>query len=656
MKKLILSLFIFCSVFAFSDGTIPIPQIIGLPAALASKVDKVTSKSLVADTSIVKLTGIQTGAQVNKLEGVQKNGVDLTITGKKVNITVPTTAGDIGAQPAGTYSTDIHGNITALNSVSGTNTGDETLTSIKTKLGAASSSNAGYLTNADWTRFDGKQNALGFTPYNATNPSGYISGITTGMVTTALGYTPLPTRTFGTAANNNTGDFYATGSTVVNSSSWGTNLLGGASSAAPNYLFGAYSGGNAYYADKTAVNAFVNSGLSANTIPKWNGISFIDGSIRDNSFWGIINLVGTGLSYDWAVLHKDATGIIRIPKDTYNVEIPSETTSSSPTTGALVVGGGIGVGGDIVSGGIIKAGNLWMSNDANYCYLQSYNSKPLKINDQGNSTFINGTSGGNVNIGYTSDQGIKLAVNGGAYFSSGITTGGNLTASGDLHCGNIYATSSNSNFISSDLSLGFGSYQGYKFAVNGTGLFSGKLRVTDVTDATIDPTPDGSIVTSGGIAAAKRIQAGIEIFSKGDVIADGDVYAGGELNAPIVRSSSIINPTGTSAQLLVADGSLLNISAVGGSVNQTQTTINGTIGGLVVCSMPFQTGTYKKVVIRVAALAGSITYSFPTAFSFTPQYYTGSAGLPNTTVNVTTGGVSLGSSSTTSGWITLEGY
>jgi hypothetical protein len=32
--------------------------------------------------------------------------------------------------------------------------------------------------------------ALGFTPYNSTNPSGYISGITSGMVTGALGYTP----------------------------------------------------------------------------------------------------------------------------------------------------------------------------------------------------------------------------------------------------------------------------------------------------------------------------------------------------------------------------------------------------------------------------------------------------------------------------------
>ena len=40
-----------------------------------------------------------------------------------------------GKQPSGTYSTDIHDNITALNAVSGSNTGDETSDTIKTKLG-----------------------------------------------------------------------------------------------------------------------------------------------------------------------------------------------------------------------------------------------------------------------------------------------------------------------------------------------------------------------------------------------------------------------------------------------------------------------------------------------------------------------------------------
>lgn len=32
--------------------------------------------------------------------------------------------------------------------------------------------------------------ALGYTPYNSSNPSGYISGISSAMVTDALGFTP----------------------------------------------------------------------------------------------------------------------------------------------------------------------------------------------------------------------------------------------------------------------------------------------------------------------------------------------------------------------------------------------------------------------------------------------------------------------------------
>lgn len=54
----------------------------------------------------------------------------------------------------------------------------------------ASSSNRGLLSSTDWSTFNNKQNALGFTPYNATNPAGYISGITSLMISTALGFTP----------------------------------------------------------------------------------------------------------------------------------------------------------------------------------------------------------------------------------------------------------------------------------------------------------------------------------------------------------------------------------------------------------------------------------------------------------------------------------
>jgi hypothetical protein len=51
-----------------------------------------------------------------------------------------------------------------------------------------SSNPAGYLTGITSTQIT---TALGYTPYSAANPAGYISGITSLDVTTALGYTPV---------------------------------------------------------------------------------------------------------------------------------------------------------------------------------------------------------------------------------------------------------------------------------------------------------------------------------------------------------------------------------------------------------------------------------------------------------------------------------
>ena len=54
-------------------------------------VEQVSGKGLSSndftDSDKTKLSGIESGAQVNVLEGVQVDGVDLTITDKKVNIT-----------------------------------------------------------------------------------------------------------------------------------------------------------------------------------------------------------------------------------------------------------------------------------------------------------------------------------------------------------------------------------------------------------------------------------------------------------------------------------------------------------------------------------------------------------------------------------------
>lgn len=73
----------------------------------------------------------------------------------------------LGYTPANRAGDTFTGPIFATN-LSGTNSGDETTATIKTKLGISSASANGYLTSTDWNVFNNKQNALGFTPANIT--------------------------------------------------------------------------------------------------------------------------------------------------------------------------------------------------------------------------------------------------------------------------------------------------------------------------------------------------------------------------------------------------------------------------------------------------------------------------------------------------------
>lgn len=56
-----------------------------------------------------------------------------------------------------------------------TGTGAPVNGSLTFTVNLASGSQNGYLSSTDWTTFNNKQAALGFTPYNATNPDGFIT-------------------------------------------------------------------------------------------------------------------------------------------------------------------------------------------------------------------------------------------------------------------------------------------------------------------------------------------------------------------------------------------------------------------------------------------------------------------------------------------------
>lgn len=75
------------------------------------------------------------------------------------------TVTSVAALTLGTTGTDLSSTV-----ATGTTTPVITL-----QVPTASATNRGALSSADWTTFNNKQAALGFTPYNSTNPSGYIA-------------------------------------------------------------------------------------------------------------------------------------------------------------------------------------------------------------------------------------------------------------------------------------------------------------------------------------------------------------------------------------------------------------------------------------------------------------------------------------------------
>lgn len=145
--------------------------------------DTTTHYFVVDDTNLGNSSGYQvmaagTAASV-PWSGVSSKPAELTqaastsLSGWLTSTDWNTFAGkEPGGTAASTMSTHLlafahsdiaHSNRSALDGVSGSNTGDETQNTIKTKLGAASGSADGYLTSTDWSAFSAKMSSLSVT-------------------------------------------------------------------------------------------------------------------------------------------------------------------------------------------------------------------------------------------------------------------------------------------------------------------------------------------------------------------------------------------------------------------------------------------------------------------------------------------------------------
>ena len=186
--------------------------------------------------------------------------------------------------------------------------------------------------------------ALGFTPYDAANPAGYISGITGSNVTTALGYTPYNAsnpsgyQTSGqvssaisaaayslpTASTTTLGGVKVDGSTITIS---GGIISASAGTAAAGTLTGSTLASNVTASSLTSVGTLAGVTIGAGG----SGPGVI--SVRvDNG----LTLQGyTGTANDFTIETQAGTGtVMRVPAGTNNAVFAGTVTATS-FTGAL---------------------------------------------------------------------------------------------------------------------------------------------------------------------------------------------------------------------------------------------------------------------------------------------------------------------------------
>jgi hypothetical protein len=161
---------------------------------------------------------------------------------------------------------------------------------------------------------------------------------------------------------------------------------------------------------------------------------------------------------------------------------------------------------------------------------------------------------------------------------------------------------------------------------------------------------------AGSAAAGKFLKAdGTFAVPSGSGFANpmttgGDIIYGGASGAATRLAA------GTAGQVLQTNGTASAPTWVNPSSGGSgQTTVSGSVSGSAVFSQPFQGAYYKKIIILLESLSGTASYTFPTGFTATPDFFIGASASGATVTAISTSAVTI-SGAPSSGVIVLEGY
>lgn len=189
--------------------------------------------------------------------------------------------------------------------------------------------------------------------------------------------------------------------------------------------------------------------------------------------------------------------------------------------------------------------------------------------------------------------------------------------------------------------------------------------------------------TGGGVVSLQGLIGNLNLISEDGSIAVSIAAGGNSINLESVASGVVslnslhgsvvltstsgtvsINPSGENIDLEVSGGPFLSLA--GGTLTgtlvvqspidpeSTQTSVAGSSAGHAIFSQPFSGTSYKRVVIYLNGLTGTASYTFPTAFVFTPQII--STSLAADVITLSTSAVTVTGVSADAGFIELSGY